>query len=190
MQQAIQDYLNGLCCPEPVVPLFNFDVTANWATGDANFPVTDQSSFEAFLASREGLVDFCNLTNITITDFVLTNGRLQCNLTANGTILDLTLMGITQCLSFGNITGLIQVYFISNNMSAFNPNFGLQNSLEVIDLTDNQFTTASYTSMEFWANNLHNAPSGGIIIFSNNIDSVTGTNLEAILISKGWTVNV
>jgi hypothetical protein len=51
-------------------------------------------------------------------------------------------------------------------------------------------TTAGYTASESWANNLHNAPSGGTISFSSNTDSATGTNLEAILTSKGWAVLV
>jgi Leucine-rich repeat (LRR) protein len=189
MQQAIQDYLNGLCCPEPVVPLFNFDVTANWATGDANFPVTDQSSFEAFLANRS-YNSTNDLTSIVITDFNLQGNRLQCNLTANGTVLDISEMVVTEISSIGNITSLIQLELSANQIVTFNPSIALPISLQVLGLGDNQMTTAGYTASESWANNLHNAPSGGIIIFSNNIDSVTGTNLEAILISKGWTVNV
>jgi len=41
--------------------------------------------------------------------------------------------------------------------------------------------------METWANSLP-VSTGKDILFVNNIDSVSGTNLEAILISKGWNV--
>jgi hypothetical protein len=51
-------------------------------------------------------------------------------------------------------------------------------------------TTAGYTASEPWANGMHNAPSGGNIRFDFNPDSASGTNLETILTSKGWTVIV
>jgi hypothetical protein len=37
---------------------------------------------------------------------------------------------------------------------------------------------------------MHTAPSGGQINLNSNPNSVTGTNLETILIGKGWTVHV
>jgi hypothetical protein len=49
-------------------------------------------------------------------------------------------------------------------------------------------TTLGYTASEPWANGMHTAPSGGVIYLNDNTDSASGTNLEAILISKGWNV--
>jgi len=59
---------------------------------------------------------------------------------------------------------------------------------QAILLNDNQMTTAGYTASETWATGLHIAPIGGNISFANNIDSVSGTNLETILLGKGWIV--
>jgi Leucine-rich repeat (LRR) protein len=143
LDPAIQDYLNGICCPEPVVT-FNFDVTANWATGDATFPVTDQASFEAFLANRSNN-DTNDLTSIVITDFNLQGNRLQCNLTANGTILDISEMVVTEFLSIGNITSLQHLVLISNQIVTFNPTLALPTSLQYLRLDNNQITTFNPT---------------------------------------------
>jgi hypothetical protein len=50
-------------------------------------------------------------------------------------------------------------------------------------------TTAGYVASETWANGMHTAPSGSMIDLASNTDSASGTNLETILIAKGWTVN-
>jgi hypothetical protein len=143
MQTEIQDYFNGLCCAEPEVT-YNFDVTANWETGDISYPVTDQASFETFLANRgSGIVN--NLTSISITNFSLVGNRLQCNLTANGTTLNLIDMNITECLSFGNINGLQQLYLNSNQIVTFNPTIALPSSLQVLELSSNQIVTFNPT---------------------------------------------
>jgi hypothetical protein len=49
-------------------------------------------------------------------------------------------------------------------------------------------TTAGYSASESWANGMHTAPSGGTIEIQSNTNSASGTNLETILVSKGWTV--
>jgi Leucine-rich repeat (LRR) protein len=137
LDPAIQDYLNGICCPEPVVPLFNFDVTADWANGDPNFPVTDQASFEAFLANRS-YNNTNDLTSIVITDFNLQGNRLQCNLIANGTILDISEMVVTEFLSIGDITSLQFLNLSGNQIVTFNPSIALPSSLQVLYLSNNQ----------------------------------------------------
>jgi hypothetical protein len=155
MQQAIQDYFNGLCCP---VTTFNFDVTGDWAASN----ITDQASFENFLTNS-------SIQNVVITDFNLTGNRLQMNINANASSLDFSGSGITSIKSFGDL--------------------GWQN-VDLLSLEYNQLTTAAYAEMESWANSLPTAPSGGTISFLNNTNSISGTNLETILTSKGWTVNV
>jgi hypothetical protein len=62
--------------------------------------------------------------------------------------------------------------------------------LELLYLENNQMTTAGYIASEPWANTMTVIPGRGNVYFNNNIDSVSGTNLETILIAKGWTVNV
>ena len=211
MQQAIQDYLNGLCCPAPVAT-FNFDVTANWATGDANFPVTNQASFETFLSSRD-TNETNDLTSIVITDFNLQGNRLQCNLTANGTVLDLSYLEVSTVLSVGAISNLNFLGLAENNITNFNPINTIPNTVTYLDLSNNQIesfnptlnlpntltdlslhsnlmTTAGYVASETWANGMHTAPSGSMIDLASNTDSASGTNLETILIAKGWTVQV
>jgi hypothetical protein len=51
-------------------------------------------------------------------------------------------------------------------------------------------TTAGYTNSEPWANVMSVIPGRGTINISGNANSASGTNLQTILISKGWTVNV
>jgi len=49
-------------------------------------------------------------------------------------------------------------------------------------------TTAGYTGSEPWANAMSVIPGRGFIDFATNPDSASGTNLETILIAKGWSV--
>jgi Leucine-rich repeat (LRR) protein len=76
-----------------------------------------------------------------------------------------------------------------NQITTFNPTLPLPSGLEHLDLSDNQMTTAGYTASEPWANGMHTAPSGGQIKLGSNPDSALGTNLESILIAKGWTLD-
>jgi hypothetical protein len=66
----------------------------------------------------------------------------------------------------------------------------LPSSLQFLSLINNQMTSSGYTASEPWANGMHTAPSGGTISLNSNPDSASGTNLESILIAKGWTVLV
>jgi len=75
-----------------------------------------------------------------------------------------------------------------NQLTTFNPTIALPSSLQILYLNNNQMTTSGYTASEPWANGIHTAPSGGTILFQGNTNSASGTNLEAILISKGWNV--
>jgi hypothetical protein len=107
--------------------------------------------------------DVINL--VTTSDFVKNGNNIKANVISvgNAGILDLSGKTIT------NVNNLsISAYFYN------------------LVLSNNLLTTSSYTAMEAWANNLPN--SNVFVDFSNNIDSVSGTNLEVILISKGWSV--
>jgi Leucine-rich repeat (LRR) protein len=173
METQLQDYFNGLCCPAPVVT-YNFDVdSSDWAGAG----ITDQASFESALG-------------VTTSDFLLSGNNIKSNiLTTTGNILDFGKQTVTN-VNYITVSGLEILVLSSNQIVTFNPTIALPSSLQVLGLGDNQMTTAGYTASESWANNLHNAPSGGTISFSSNTDSATGTNLETILIAKGWTVNV
>jgi hypothetical protein len=63
-------------------------------------------------------------------------------------------------------------------------------SLTVLDLASNQMTTAGYIASETWATAQPAFTSTCLIKLQNNIDSVTGTNLETILLTKNTTVLV
>lgn len=130
-----------------------------------------------------------NLTNIDITDFNLQGNRLRCNLSANGTILDFSSMQVTDVTAISGVVGLQYLDFDSNQIAIFNPTIALTSSLQTLYLTGNQITTAGYTTMETWANLQPSFTNTCTIDFIANIDSVSGTNLEAILISKDCIVN-
>jgi len=84
---------------------------------------------------------------------------------------------------------IINLFLGFNQIVTFNPSIALPNSLAFLSLEYNQMTTAGYTASEPWANAMSVIPARGVISFTGNINSVSGTTLETILISKGWTVN-
>jgi len=122
----------------------NFDVTANWETGDSDYPVTDQASFELFLGNR-GYYDTNDLINIVITDFSLVGNRLTCNLTASGTILDISGMQVTEVYGFGNLINLQYLYLSENQIATFNPTIVLPSSLQYLSLEVNQIVNFNPT---------------------------------------------
>lgn len=75
-----------------------------------------------------------------------------------------------------------------NQIVTFNPTLPLPNSLQFLFFYSNQMTTVGYTNSEPWANAMSIIPGRGGIYFFGNPNSVSGTNLETILISKGWAV--
>ena len=84
----------------------------------------------------------------------------------------------------------LQVLSLSNNqIVTFDPSIALPSGLQTLYLYNNQMTTAGYTGSEPWANAMSVIPGRGSITFATNPDSASGTNLETILIAKGWTVS-
>jgi hypothetical protein len=57
-----------------------------------------------------------------------------------------------------------------------------------LDLAGNLMTTAGYTISETWANAQTSFTSPCVVVFTLNVNSITGTNLETILISKNCLV--
>jgi hypothetical protein len=174
LEPALQDYFNGICCNTPVVT-YNFDVdSSDWAgTG-----ITDQASFDSALG-------------VTTSDFLLSGNNIKANiLTTTNNYIDLNSKNITN-VNHITVSGLKTLNLSNNKIVTFNPSIALPNSLQILYLGDNQMTTAGYTASEPWANGMHTAPSGVTNLeLQFNPDSASGTNLEAILISKGWAVNV
>ena len=188
----------------------NFDITANWATGDLNYPVVDQASFIYFLGNRS-YEDVNNLTNIIVTNFSLTGNVLKCNLFADGTTLDLSSIEITNFKKVGKLNGLHALFLGANQIITFNPTIALPNSLKYLELGGNQiitfnptialpnsllylklnnnkFTNVGYSASEPWANAMIVILNRGTIYFQDNTNTINATNLKSILISKGWTI--
>lgn len=64
----------------------------------------------------------------------------------------------------------------------------LPETLTTLDLSNNLLTTSSYITMEDWATNLPTFTSECQMIFTGNIDSITGTGLETILLTKNVVI--
>jgi hypothetical protein len=61
-------------------------------------------------------------------------------------------------------------------------------SLDVFNLAFNDMTLAGYNTSETWANSQPSFTNVCNIRFENNSDSITGTNLETILLTKNTTI--
>lgn len=77
---------------------------------------------------------------------------------------------------------------ISNNIVIFNPTHPLPTSLNGLSLASNQMTTAGYTASEPWANAQPAFSSTCNINMLGNVNSVSGTPLRAILVTKNCNV--
>jgi Leucine-rich repeat (LRR) protein len=76
-----------------------------------------------------------------------------------------------------------------NSLSYFNPSLSLPTSVQLFFLNDNQIATSGYITSEDWATAQPSFSTGCDIFFENNINSVTGTDLETILLTKNTTIN-
>ena len=86
--------------------------------------------------------------------------------------------------------GLQNLGLAHNQIVDFNPSIALPIGLQYLGLGNNQMTIAGYTASETWANAQPSFTSSCNVYFTSNIDSVSGTNLETILISKNCTIIV
>ena len=85
-------------------------------------------------------------------------------------------------------TSLVQLSLSGNLIVAFNPSIVLPTSLQGLELTNNLMTTAGYTISETWANAQTPFTSLCAITFIGNVNSITGTNLETILLTKNCLI--
>ena len=173
--------LKALCelveCEE-VQPTYNFDLTSpKWASNG----ITGEASFINWLANK-------SLTNIVVTDFNFVGDRIFCNMTADGTDYDLSGFGLVNADKIGVVNNLTHLYLYDNQIATFNPTIALPSSLTYLYLNSNQMTLAGYTASEVWANAQPAFTNPCGVYFSANIDSITGTNLEAILLTKNCVI--
>jgi Leucine-rich repeat (LRR) protein len=85
-------------------------------------------------------------------------------------------------------TNLNELALGANQIVAFNPTIPLPNSLDILNLTNNLMTTAGYTTSQTWANAQTSFTSLCTVSFTGNVNPISGTNLETILISKNCLV--
>ena len=127
-----------LDCCGPVGPLYNFDITANWASVGAG--VTNQTTFENWLTSM-------GATSIVVNYFNLTGNRLKADIIVNGVgILNLTNKNVTLVEKIGGFnSSLTQIRLDSNQIVTFNPSIPLPASVTQLRLQNNQIVTFNPT---------------------------------------------
>lgn len=157
---------------------YNFDLTSpNWASEG----VTDEASFINWLATK-------SLTNIVVTAFNFVGDRIFCNMTADGTIYNLSFLGLVNADKIGVVNGLDFLNLRGNQIVTFNPTIPLPSTLRDLNLNNNQMTLAGYTASETWANAQPAFTNPCNLEASNNIDSIIGTNLRTILLTKNCSI--
>ena len=174
----IIDDVSLLAVVVAALPTYNFDLTSpNWASQG----VTDEASFINWLANN-------SFMNIVVTDFNFVGERIFCNMTADGTIYNLYGFGLVNADKIGVVNGLTSLYLAANQIVTFNPSIPLPSSLTTLNLPGNQMTLAGYTASEVWANAQPAFTNPCSVNFGGNIDSISGTNLEAILLTKNCVI--
>ena len=167
-----------------VPPTYNFDLTSpNWALEG----VTNEASFINWLATRS-YNNINSLTNIVVTDFNFVGDRIFCNMTAEGTLYELAGLGLVNADKIGVVNGLTHLYLYGNQIVTFNPTVPLPSSLFILELNKNPMTLAGYAASEVWANAQPAFTNPCYVYFDENTDSIAGTNLEAILITKNCII--
>jgi len=171
--------------------------------GDINitdFGITKINGLRCFSEVNETLV-FVNspLTQITgVNNLInlIAFGIINSNLTKIENINNL--INLTQ-LSFENnqitklegidtFVNLIELYLQNNEISEIQTGvFDSLLSLSLINLEDNNLTTAEFNKLNTWA---VNAVSGGTITTTGNTDNFNTSTTYTTLLGKGWTINL
>jgi Leucine-rich repeat (LRR) protein len=174
---------------------YNFDVDGEWSV----MSIASQSEFNAALG-------------VTTDAFELKGNNIKARITSvTYNELDFSGWNVITNVNYITVEGLLSIVLRGNRITEFNPskklpfdleNLGLNNNqlqffspdlpipsgLVSLNLEENQFRTIGYAASESWANNAA-VNVNTTVYFTNNIDSVSGTNLETILSTqKGWTV--
>lgn len=161
------------------------DITSedwNWETPNL---IVDETTFIA--AITNGLM--ADATSVKIRSFSLVNGRLKAVFKAEGlTSLYFNGWKIKKVDTIYGFEGVVRIDLFQNQLTEFNPTSPLPSSLTALTFEYNNFTTAGYLASEAWA--IAQPPFTGTcsITFNDNIDSITGTNLETILLTKNCII--
>jgi Leucine-rich repeat (LRR) protein len=116
---------------------------------------------------------------ITNINYITVEGLLSINLFRNR----ITEFNPSKKLPFD----LENLNLSQNQLQFFSPELPIPSGLVYLNLANNQFRTIGYNASESWANSAA-VNRNTTVYFDSNPDTVSGTNLETILASKGWTV--
>lgn len=174
---------------------YNFDVDGDWASRgiytQEDFNNQLQVTTDAFVLKGNNVkaritsvtnneLNFYGWNAITNVNYITVEGLLAINFGQNR----ITEFNPSKKLPFD----LEVLSLFENQLQFFSPDLGLPSGLVSINLESNQFKLIGYTASEGWATKAA-VNQFTYIYFANNPDSVSGTNLETILITqKGWTV--
>lgn len=194
---------------------YNFDLTMSFwdlvQINGATTPVVDQATFEQWLLGGTLNGQTNNLTSVSVSNFIFDGSRLRCNLYASGTFfavyatdtMNLNKLGILEVDSLelrynSDVTSykpkfynpnLKQLDLSSCSLTKIDVSLKIPSTATHIFFTSNLITNQGYIESEDWANGLPVVPTGQCTIdFQGNTDPVSGTNLETILTTKGYTV--
>ncbi len=149
------------------------------------------TTIELQTASRPTIVHNLNLKGVK--SIILSSNNLTIhNIRFNEGLLGIIIGGWSNIEVFDkNIPSTVGSVIVSDSPTLKKFISQLPSSLFSFSIDENQMTLDDYESMEDWASNLpvFDSDSGpSVFNFSNNIDSITGTNLETILLTKNVTI--
>ena len=150
----------------------------------------DLSSNE--IISFDPVITLPNLNSINLSNNLITEFNTSLPLPSTLTQLNLDSNLITEFDPDLPLPSSLEVLSILNNdLTFFNPSQEWPNSVSTIDLGENFITLAGYEASEPWANSLNVAtPLSKAITTRSNPDSIVGTNLYTILLTKGFSFNI
>jgi Leucine-rich repeat (LRR) protein len=159
-----------------VTPPIDYNFSANSTDWTAK-GISDQATFDSVLGVT---TDYYYSPVATAISANITSLPVSNTLDLSGS----NLVILSKC----TIPNLTVLDLSNNSMGSITPTHAFPITLQSIDFSNNNFTASGYADSENWALTMHTAPIGGTIDFSGNTDSVSGTELENILVGLGWTV--
>jgi Leucine-rich repeat (LRR) protein len=169
---------NQIVTFEPSVALSN---SLEYLSLDANQIVTFAPNF-ALPSSLEELILGGNPLTTFNPSVALPNSLINLNLVNCAIVTFNPSLPLPSSLETLSLNG--------NDIVIFNPSLSLPISLTLINLSVNAMTTAGYTASETWANLQPAFTNSCDVAFQANVNSVSGTNLQAILLTKNCNVQI
>ena len=140
-------------------------------------------NFNTSIALPNNLEDL-DLSHNQIVNFnptvALPSGLININLRYNQIVNFNPTVALPSSLTYLSVT--------HNKIVNFNPTVALPSALTHLDLRNNKMTTSGYTASEVWANAQPSFINTCNIYFSDNINSITGTTLKTLLLTKNVNI--